>query len=288
MKKIIIFFVSAVAAVALGIVVWQILPWNKTRLPVFDKVSAELLELSKKISAPGPLIVEKKNPEAYLTRQGIFDWMNYYRKQGGLPALAASNKLNAAAEAKLADMFANQYFEHVSSAGFGPAHWVEAVDYSYIIIGENLALGDFQNDKALVDGWMASPGHRANIMNAKYQEIGIAAGRAEYGGRLVWMAVQEFGTPLSACPAPDEGLKEKIAEYEAQIKVLETQITALVDELRTARKKLKTQEEADAYNRKADEYNALLLEYRSLSGGIKNFVQQYNGQVNIFNSCAGG
>jgi uncharacterized protein YkwD len=288
MKKAFFILVIAAGAVALGMVIWQIWPWNKMRLPTFDKVSAELLELSKKVAAPGPLVVEKKNPEAYLTRQGVFDWTNYYRKQEGLSALTFNNKLNSAAEAKLADMFTNQYFEHVSPAGYGPAHWVEATGYAYIIIGENLAMGDFQNDKALVDGWMASPGHRANIMNAKYQEIGVAVGRKNYEGRLTWMAVQEFGAPLSACPAIDESLKDKIAQYESQISVLETQITNLSAELETTKKHLKTQEAVDAYNRKADEYNALLLEYQSLSGGIKDFVKQYNNQVNIFNDCAGG
>ncbi len=288
MKKIIIFFVSAVAAVALGIVIWQIGPWNKFRLPAFDKVSADFLELSKKVSAPGPLAIEQKNPEAYLTRQGVFDWTNYYRKQGGLAALAFNSKLNSAAAAKLADMFANQYFEHVSPAGYGPAHWVEGAGFAYIITGENLAMGDFQNDKALVDGWMGSPGHRANIMNVKYQEIGIAAGRAQYQGREVWMAVQEFGSPLSACPAIDESLKERIAQYESQISALESQITALAAELQASKKNFKTQAEVDAYNRKVDQYNAMLLEHQSLSDGIKSFVQQYNSQVNAFNTCAGG
>lgn len=287
-KKIFFVFLIALSSVALGFIIWQILPWNKMRLPVFDKVSADLLKLSKRVAAPEPLIFEKENPEAYLTRQGVFSWTNYYRKQEGLSALVFNSKLNSAAESKLAHMFAKQYFEHVSPAGYGPAHWMEASGYAYIMVGENLALGDFQNDKALTDGWMGSPGHRANIMNEKYQEIGIAVGRAEYKGQKIWMAVQEFGAPLSACPAPDEGLKEKIAQYESQLNILETQITNLNTELRVTRKKLKIQEEVDAYNRKADEYNASILEYQSLSGGIKDFVKQYNDQVNIFNFCAGG
>lgn len=288
MKKTILFFILTLAAIALGVFIWRISPWNKLRLPAFDKISAELSELSKKVAAPGPLISKKENPEAYLTRQGVFDWTNYYRKQGGLSALVFNGKLNSAAEAKLADMFAKQYFEHESPAGYGPAHWSEAAGYAYILIGENLALGDFQNDKLLVDGWMASPGHRANIMNTKYSEIGVAVGRAKYEGRLVWMAVQEFGTPLSACPAPDESLKEKIAQYESRMGVLEMQIKVLNAELQAGRKKLKTRVEVDAYNRKADEYNATLLEYQSFSGGIKDFVKQYNNQVNAFNVCAGG
>lgn len=288
MKKIILFFAMTAAAVALGFIIYQISPWNKLRPPVFDKVSAELLELSKKVAAPGPLIVKKENPEAYLTPRGVFDWTNYHRQQEGLFALTFNSRLNSAAEAKLADMFAGQYFEHVSPAGYGPAHWSEAAGYAYIIIGENLALGDFQNDKALVLDWMGSPGHRANIMNVKYQEIGIAVGRADYNGQKIWMAVQEFGMPKSACPAPDESLKEKIAQFGLQIDILETQIMTLNAELQATRKKLKSQEEVDAYNRKADEYNALLLEHQSLYDGIKNFVKQYNGQVGIFNSCAGG
>jgi uncharacterized protein YkwD len=49
------------------------------------------------------------------------------------------------------------------------------VNYEYVVVGENLAEGDFTSDADLVKGWMDSPGHRANILNTKYEEIGIAS-----------------------------------------------------------------------------------------------------------------
>ena len=58
--------------------------------------------------------------------------------------------------------------------------------------------------------WMNSPGHRANILNPHFQEIGVAVGKGMYEGHETWIAVQSFGMPLSACPASDANLKIKI------------------------------------------------------------------------------
>ena len=66
-------------------------------------------------------------------------------------------------------------------------------NYPYLAAGENLALGDFKNANELVAAWMASPGHRANILNGVYRDIGVATGFDAFEGRKTIIVVQIFG-----------------------------------------------------------------------------------------------
>ena len=77
-------------------------------------------------------------------------------------------------------------------------------------------MGNFKNDQDLVSAWLNSPGHRANILNTRFTEIGTAVLKGFYEGREVWMAVQEFGLPLSSCPNPDSKVKieRRVGYYE--------------------------------------------------------------------------
>ena len=124
-----------------------------------------------------------------------------------MPALLENTKLDQSAELKAQDMLKNQYFAHTSPSGMAVGNLAEKVGYEFIAIGENLALGNFENDEALVQAWMDSPGHRANILNSRYQEIGVAVLKGVFEGRTTWLAVQHFGLPLSVCPSPQEGVK---------------------------------------------------------------------------------
>ena len=82
-------------------------------------------DLKKEISAPAPLRISVKKVSAVLTRAGVMNWTNVQRKENGnLPPLKENLVLNAAAEAKLKDMFRNQYFEHESPLGIGPGELV--------------------------------------------------------------------------------------------------------------------------------------------------------------------
>src|SRR3989344_2386836 len=154
--------------------------------------------VKKEIAAPPPLKAQKEAPtaEIILTADGVLSWTNKEREKAGLPDLAPNQKLTASALAKVRDMFKNQYFAHESPAGKGAGDLAEAEGYDFILIGENLALGNFEGDKALVEAWIASPVHRANILGSRYKEIGIAVGRGMFGGRETWLAVQHFALPL--------------------------------------------------------------------------------------------
>lgn len=231
-------------------------------------------------SLPGPLRGSLDFAESSLTVNGVIEETNKQRELNNQKPLHTNNKLNLAAQAKLDDMFKQQYFEHESPDGKRPADVIKAAGYEFIVVGENLALGNYKNDAILVEAWMNSPGHRANILDGKFDEIGVAVGKAMYEGKEVWMAVQEFGTPLSNCPSPSLNLK-------AQINANRDSIAKLEAELATEKEKIdsgyyKSREE---YNTAVDRYNTKANSLNSLIEQTKALVNNYNDSVTDFNEC---
>ena len=236
---------------------------------------------------PGPLRGPENQPGSVLSVSGVLTWTNKNRADnGGLSALKENSTLDAQAEYKLKDMFTNQYFEHISPDGKGPAQLAQQFHYDYVVIGENLALGNFKNDEDLLTAWMNSPGHRANILNKQYDEIGIAVGQGIYEGRKTWLAVQEFGKPKSDCPAVNTNLKTQIDELNIQIKDLSNQMTQKKQEIDSADPK--TKDEVDAYNSEVAAYNNLVHIFNNVVDQAKQLTNLYNNQVGAFNLCAQG
>ena len=120
---------------------------------------------------------------------------NQSRVAGNLSPLQANVKLDLAASEKLNDMATKEYFAHVSPDGVNPWSWIKSSQYQYSVAGENLALGFF-NARDTVQAWLESPSHRANILNNKYQEIGVAVKAVEINGQNGILVVQMFGTPI--------------------------------------------------------------------------------------------
>lgn len=184
----------------------------------------------------------------------VIKWTNQYRADNGLAALTENDLLVQAAQAKTDDMFQKQYFEHISPAGTSPSQMVAAAGYKYKVTGENLALGDFKNEKELVDAWMASPGHRENILNKDYTEIGIATGLNTYQDRgKTWLAVQEFGRPLANCTKPDTNLLADINNKKSEYENLK--ITSEADVAQAQTLQAEIQKESDTYNAEVNTYN---------------------------------
>lgn len=119
---------------------------------------------------------------------------NQERAKSGLAPLSLNAKLSSAASAKASDMFQNQYWAHVSPSGKEPWFFITASGYSYRLAGENLAR-DFNHATDMVLAWMNSPTHRANIMNGRYTEIGLAVVNGQLQGVDTTLVVQMFGAP---------------------------------------------------------------------------------------------
>jgi len=282
------------AILIVGVCVWLVLQqsWFKNKLSGItilnqtqkQTVADQLQSIKKEIFTPPPLKSTRQSQQAFLSASGVISQTNLQRAQNGaLPALKENTKLSAAAQAKLNDMFAQQYFEHNSPQGRGPADLANSAGYEYISVGENLALGNFDNDIVLVQDWMDSPGHRANILNDGYEEIGVAVGQGIYDGKTVWLAVQEFGRPISSCPIVDENLKTEMANSQAQIDNSEPRLNELKKYLDSVQPQ--TPAEAEIYNQKVADYNNLVKIYNNLVDRLKLQTESYNAQVRAYNAC---
>lgn len=225
------------------------------------------------------LPVTSNQVEQDLTISGIISATNIERKKVGLSELIKDPLLSKAAEIKLQDMFQKQYFQHVSPSGDSVSDVVRKTGYEYIVVGENLALGVFAGDAQVVAAWMASPGHKKNILDSRYQEIGLAVGQGEYQGRKQWLIVQHFAKPLSSCTSPNGSLKTRVDTEKANIQILETKITTTRNQIDGL--------SGESYIEKANEYNALVIEYNSKLAGLKISIDEYNTAVRLFNTCAG-
>jgi hypothetical protein len=124
----------------------------------------------------------------------IIDLTNRERSALSLPALKHNPTLSQAAALKAKDMATRGYFSHNTPEGKTPWQFMTEAGYAYQSAGENLAV-DFYDSEAAVRAWMNSPGHRANIVNNTYVEIGVAFERGVYQGRDTIFVVQMFGIP---------------------------------------------------------------------------------------------
>lgn len=141
---------------------------------------------------------------------------NVARAQSSLPGLKPNDKLNNAAFAKAQDMFANNYWAHTSPTGVTPWKWIGDAGYNYDVAGENLAK-NYPTAQETVDAWMASPTHRANILNAKYQDIGFAVVDGTLDGRPTTLVVAYYGAPATAAVEGAKDAKVAPVVYAAPI-----------------------------------------------------------------------
>lgn len=240
-----------------------------------------------KVKTPGALRIMSLinfRDNVTLSKDNIIKITNDYRtEKGNLPLLTENAKLKLSAEKKLQDMFTNQYFEHVSPTGIDIEKLGLDVGYKYVLIGENLAMGNFKDDKSLVGAWMNSIGHRENILNKNYKEIGVAVGKGMFEGKEVWIAVQHFGTPRSVCPSINESIYEEINSKQTEINSLEKDLN---ERIKVIEREVKPYEGGSKdYLKKVEEYNNIIIYYNDLIDQTKTKIETYNEQVRDFNLC---
>ena len=98
--------------------------------------------------------------------------VNEIRASNGLKPLTANWELSRVARYKSEDMSNNRYFSHTSPTYGTPFQMIKAFGLSYRSAGENIAYG-YGTPAAVVNGWINSSGHRANILNSSYTQIGV-------------------------------------------------------------------------------------------------------------------
>lgn len=151
---------------------------------------------------------------------------NDERSQNTVSTLGENALLDAAAQAKANDMATKGYFSHVGPDGKEPWAWVAGAGYNYSYAGENLAV-HFEDSTDVVNAWMASPTHRANIVKPVYTEIGVGVAQGTYQGQPATFVVQYFGTPRGIAAAVATAPTQNVATAppaSSQVQGAETEI----------------------------------------------------------------
>lgn len=149
------------------------------------------------VSGSSALVVKNTDFGAHIIVNVLIDLTNDNRLQNNLTALIHNPLLDTAAQLKAEDMVRNGYFAHYSPTGTTPWHWFSEVGYYFLYAGENLAV-NFTESVDVENAWMKSPLHRANILDTKFKEIGLATSNGIYEGNGTTFVVQLFGTPSFA------------------------------------------------------------------------------------------
>ena len=122
---------------------------------------------------PGDVIViPEKDAAAAAYEREVIRLVNEHRRKNGLGELSEDWQLSRVARYKSQDMRDRKYFSHTSPTYGSPFQMIKSFGISYKAAGENIAKGQ-KTPKAVVDGWMNSSGHRANILNPKFTHIGV-------------------------------------------------------------------------------------------------------------------
>ena len=122
---------------------------------------------------PGQVLNIPQIPDKVLSYENeVVRLVNEIRESNGLKPLTANWELSRIARYKSEDMSGNKYFSHTSPVYGTPFEMIRAFGLSYRSAGENIAYG-YGTPAAVVNGWMNSSGHRANILNASYTQIGV-------------------------------------------------------------------------------------------------------------------
>ncbi len=146
------------------------------------------------VTISAKLIFSNTDLTALILPRVLVDYANEDRSTVNYKHLAINSTLEKAAKMKAEDMAEKGYFAHTSPDGRSPWYWFEQAGYNYSYAGENLAV-NFNESVDVNKAWMASPGHRENIMNQNFSEIGIATAEGLYQGKRTTFVVQLFGRP---------------------------------------------------------------------------------------------
>lgn len=121
---------------------------------------------------------------------GVAAGLNAQRRANGLPAIDFNARLSAAAQTQACDLASSGRFGHAGSDGSNSHARVLRAGYQSCLTAENLAWG-YPDAARIVGGWMASPGHRANMLHSRVDEFGIGIANGPQGP--IWVLVVARG-----------------------------------------------------------------------------------------------
>lgn len=148
--------------------------------PTIPAIATPLPALSPAVAKPSPVPSVVATPPTPTPAaapipdfvQRVLNLTNQFRAANGLAPLQLNIELDTAALRHSQDMALNDYFDHNGLNGSTPASRMNQVGYSSSVYGENIAAG-YDTPEEVVQGWIDSPGHRANLLNPSFTEVGI-------------------------------------------------------------------------------------------------------------------
>lgn len=162
-------------------------------------------------------------------QQKIIELTNNVRIEQKVKPLIQSSVLSRAAEAKVTDMVAANYFAHVSPGGKGLSDWLKVAGYNYAVAGENLAMGFVSADE-VINAWKESPTHFANLVDKDYSQIGVAMANGKLEGEETTVTAQYFAEPqamqktVPPISVLSQNSKPTLAKTEVKLSVVERPI----------------------------------------------------------------
>ena len=164
-------FAIATYTVQKGDSLWKIAVKNQIGLSEIKQANPQIKNYD--LIYPGQIInLPQVNETADAYEKEVVRLVNKERISRGLNELTYDWQLSRVARYKSADMSQNNYFSHTSPTYGSPFEMIKSFGISYRTAGENIARGQ-KSPQAVVDAWMNSQGHRANILNKSYTKIGV-------------------------------------------------------------------------------------------------------------------
>lgn len=180
---------SVAYTVKAGDSVWKIA--TRYQIGVSEIVNANNLKNPSYIYPGEKLIIPQLDPRVVSFQNQVVALTNQQRARYGLPPLKMNWELQRMARIKSEDMRTRNYFDHMSPSYGSPFTMMSSFGIHYSYAGENIAAGQ-PSPQAVVNAWMQSPGHRANILNKNYTQIGCGVA---FGGSYTVYWTQEFIQP---------------------------------------------------------------------------------------------
>ncbi|MBR4410536.1 MAG: hypothetical protein IKV72_00855 [Firmicutes bacterium] len=129
-------------------------------------------ESPEKPEKPDNSVTQKPQQNAGTKASQVVNLVNQQRQKAGLSGLKSDSELTRLAQLKAEDMAAKGYFSHTSPTYGSAFDMLKKAGYSYRTAGENIAMGQ-KTAETVMNGWMNSSGHRANILGSGYTKIGV-------------------------------------------------------------------------------------------------------------------
>ena len=162
---------TATHTVVKGDTLWKIAVKYEVGLSEIKSANPQIVNYD--LIYPGQVIkIPSIDSSVTAYEQEVVRLVNEARAKNGLKALTYDWELGRVARYKSQDMKDNRYFSHTSPTYGSPFQMMKSFGISYRSAGENIARGQ-ATPKAVVDAWMNSPGHRANILNSSFTHIGV-------------------------------------------------------------------------------------------------------------------